>query len=210
MLLDRKRIDRWAKVMAVGMALIFGLSFVFLGVGSGLGGLGDMWGSLFGGNKTANSGGTTDQIKTYEATLATNPKDITALLGIATQYEQLDAPAKAAPYLERATEVAPTRADIQLRLATLYLSDTVRDYPSAARVLNKTTSLEPENADAFLRLGVAERGAGNTAAAILAWNRYLALAPDGDMAATIKSELAQMTASTATTATAGNTGTTTK
>lgn len=210
MLLDRKRIDRWAKFVAAGMALIFGLSFVFLGVGSGLGGLSDLWSSVFGGNKTASSGGATDQIKTYEATLAKNPKDLSALLALATQYEQLNAPAKAAPYLERASEVAPTRSDIQLRLATLYLSDGVRDYASAARVLNKATSLEPSNADAFLRLGVAERGAGNAKAAILAWNRYLQLAPDGDMATTIRSELAQLTGSTETTATAGNTSTTAK
>ena len=203
MLLDRKRINKWARIVAAVMAAVFALSFVFLGVGSGLGGMD--WSNFFGGgSNSASSGGPADQIKAYEATLQKNPKDLAALLGIATQYEQLGTPAQAAPYLEKASEVAPERADILLRLGVLYVSPEVRDYAAAVRVLNKVTALEPNSADAFLRLGVAQRGAGNTQAAILAWNRYLELAPDDEMAPTIKAELDQLTAQASeTTATAG-------
>lgn len=211
MLLDRKRINKWARVVAGVMAAVFALSFVFLGVGSGLGGLGGLdWSSIFG--QSSNSpaaGGPEDQIKAYEATLAQDPANVNALLGIATQYQQLGTPAEAAPYLERAAEAAPTRADILLRLGALYVSPEVRDYPAAVRALNKATELQPGNADAFLQLGVAQRGAGNVQAAILAWNRYLELAPEGDMAQTIRAELQTLaTQSTEATATVGATTTT--
>jgi cytochrome c-type biogenesis protein CcmH/NrfG len=187
--------------MAAGMAVIFGLSFVFLGVGSGLGFNMSSLRSR-GSKSTAVSGSPTDQIKTYQTQLAKDPKNLTALLSIATQYEQLQAYPQAATYLEQAGQVAPARADIQLRLATLYLNQNVKDYTNAVRVLNKATSIDPSNANAFLQLGVAQRGAGNAKGAALAWSRYLELAPNGDMAQTVRTEMTALSAAQSSTATA--------
>jgi cytochrome c-type biogenesis protein CcmH/NrfG len=201
-LLDRKRIDKWAKVVAAGMAIIFGLSFVFLGVGSGLGfNISSLW-SGGGSKSSAVSGGPEEKIKAYQEQLKTDPKNVNTLLAVATQYELQQAYPQAAQYLEQAAAAAPTRADIQLRLATIYLNQNVNDYKNAVRALNKATSLDPTNADAFLRLGVAERGANNPKGAVLAWTKYLELSPTGDMAQTIRTELTNMQAQTAT-ATAG-------
>ena len=122
---------------------------------------------------------------------------------MATAYRQLQQPAKQAEYLEKLAAVKPTDASIQLQLAAIYMSAEARDYQAAVRVLNKATTLDPSNAEAFLQLGSALRGAGDTKAAVLAWNRYLELAPDGNMAATVKEQLALLT--TPATTTAGST-----
>ena len=207
MLLDRKRINRWAKVMAVVLVVVFGLSFVALGVGSGVNlNWSDLWSSI--GRKSHSGPNTPEQnIKVYSVTLQTDPTNEVALLGMATAYRQLQQPVKQAEYLEKLAAVKPTDASIQLQLAAIYMSAEARDYQAAVRVLNKATTLDPANADGFLQLGSALRGAGDTKAAILAWNRYLELAPDGTMAATVKEQLARLTPATTVT-TAGSAPTT--
>lgn len=205
MLLDRKKINRYAKVMAVVLVVVFGLSFVALGVGSGVNlNWNDLWSSI--GSKSQSGANTPEQnIKAYTATLQTDPTNEVALLGMATAYRQLQQPVKQAEYLEKLAAVKPTDASIQLQLATIYMSAEARDYQAAIRVLNKATTLDPSNAEAFLQLGSALRGAGDTKAAVLAWNRYLELAPNGTMAATVKEQLALLTTPPTT---AGSTATT--
>ncbi|MCZ7663428.1 MAG: tetratricopeptide repeat protein [Thermoleophilia bacterium] len=210
MLLDRKRINKWAKWVALGLAIVFGFSFVAMGVGSGTNlNWGDLWQSLGGSNGQASPQTAEDRIDEYESMLATNPQDVTALLGLANEYQQLDQPATAAQYLEKAAAVKTDDVDIRMSLAAIYLAPDTRDYQAAVRVLNEATSLDPANAQAFLQLGAAQRGAGNIDGAILAWNKYLQLAPDGEMAGTVKDELAQMTASKTTTTTSATSTTST-
>ncbi len=192
MLLDRKRINRWAKWVALGLAIVFGASFVFMGVGTGI----DIdWGSLFtgsGSSKATSPSGPQERIAAYDATLATDPSNMDALLGAAADYSSLGQPLKAAEYLEKAAVAAPDNIDIWMRLADIYMSSDGRDYAAAVRVLNQATLLDSNNAQAFLQLGAAERGAGNVSAAILSWNRYLQLEPTGDMADTVRSELSAL------------------
>lgn len=212
MLLDRKRINRWAKWVALGLAIVFGASFVFMGVGTGIN---LDWSALWdwGGSGQATSpAGPEERIAAYDATLATDPTNMEALLGAATEYSSLGQPLKAAEYLEKAAAASPDNFDVWMRLASIYMSADARDYAAAVRVLNQATSLDPNNAQAFLQLGAAERGAGNTSAAILAWNRYLQLDPEGEMADTVRSELTALspptTGASDTTGAAGSTTTT--
>lgn len=211
MLLDRKRINRWAKWVALGLAIVFGASFVFMGVGTGINldwsALWDWGGSS---SKATTAAGPEERIAAYDATLAADPANMEALLGAANEYTSLRQPLKAAEYLEKAAVAAPDNVDIWMRLAEIYMGSDSRDYVQAVRVLNQATSLDPNNAQAFLQLGAAERGAGNPSAAILAWNRYLQLQPEGDMADTVRSELAVLTpTTTSATSTTGDTGATT-
>ena len=162
MLLDRKRINRWSKRVALALAIVFGLSFVLLGVGSGTGvNWSDLWTSLSG-NKanSATSSAPADKIKTYQAQLATDPNNYDALVGIATQYQLLQQLKEAATYYERAIIVKPTVVDPYSKLAVIYLDPTVADNTAAIRVLNQLTSLDPGNAQALPAVGhrAAERG----------------------------------------------------
>ncbi len=191
MLLHRKQINKWAKWVALVLAVVFAVSFVAMGVGSG-GGLN--WSSLWGGGGGGSAGAQSpeQQIEEWEARLAENPKDTEALLGLANLYGALGRQDLAVSYLEELAVLEPGAGEVHMRLASIYLSPEVQNNQAAVRVLQEATALDPNNADAFLQLGVAERGVGNINGAILAWNRYLELDPDGQMAETVRQQIELM------------------
>jgi hypothetical protein len=75
--LQSPRRRRVVRVVFGGLALIFAISFVFLGVGTGGGGF--SFSDLFGGGGGSSSTAFDDDIKTAEAKLAANPTDTTTL-----------------------------------------------------------------------------------------------------------------------------------
>ncbi len=208
MLLDRRRIKKWAKWIALILAVVFALSFLFLGVGYG--GAGFNLSSIFT-DKNSTTATTTvgDQLKSLQAALAANPKDVTSLLAIATIYQDNQDYTTAATYLEKVLAVDPTQKDVYTRLANLYLDSTVNNYQAAVTVLNKATDADPNDPDVYLLLGVAQNDLGQTQAAILAWNHYLQLDPNGDQAATVKTKIAQLMATTTTSPSTSSTGSST-
>ena len=216
MLLDRKRIKKWAKWVALALAVVFALSFLFMGVGYG-GGAGFNISELFTGGGCSSKTDTTEpdtaqeKLDAYEATLAANPKDTTTMLAIATLYQDLFQAGKgdgteyaedAAAYLRMAIDVDPTLKDVYLRVANIYMNDvgTTAAYQAAVEVLNKATSVDPDNPDLYVKLGVAQKQLGNKSGAVMAWQKYLQLEPEGDYASAVKAEIAEMTATTTTTA----------
>jgi len=209
LLLDRRKIRRWAKWIALFLAVVFVLSFLFLGVGYG-GGAGMNIFDLFGKKSTSATTLSPDQrIAALNAKLVLNPKDVTALLALATIYQENGQLGSAATFLEQVIAADPTQKDVYIRLANLYMSQDVVNYAAAAAVLNKAVSVDPANPDLFLKLGIAQNKLGNTGAALLAWQRYLALAPNGDQAPLIREQVDRLSKlATTTTTTVGSTSTT--
>lgn len=213
MLLDRRRIRKWGKWIALFLAVVFAGGFLFLGVGYGGAGLNVSDAFSCANQDTVSSPQTPEErIDAYNAALEQNPNDTDALLGLATIYQQNDNLTVAASYLERFIAVDPTQKDIHLRLANIYLNPDVAEYGAAATVLNKLTSLDPENPDVYLKLGMAQNSLGQNEAAILAWQKYLQLAPDGDLADVVREQIdklsKQSTTTTAATSTTSSTTTT--
>jgi cytochrome c-type biogenesis protein CcmH/NrfG len=216
LLLDRKRINKWAKWVALGLAIVFAASFLFLGVGYG--GAGFNLSSLFTDKKSSTDTtlGVVAKLAALELKLQQNPNDVTTLLDIASIYQQNDDLRNAARYLERVITADPAQKEVYLRLANIYMNSAVSDYTAAVAVLNKAVKADPNNPDVFLKLGIAQNTLGNKSQALLAWQKYLQLAPNGDMAAVIREQvdkLIQQSATTTTTAastttTAGSAGTT--
>jgi tetratricopeptide (TPR) repeat protein len=111
------RLRRHAKVIYVALALVFAAGFVFLGVGSGSTGLGDILnGNFFGGGGS----GTSSQIKDDEKKIARNPQNVDAYLDLAGVYLQQQDDAKALATLRQAEKVAPDNLDVLNRLAGIY------------------------------------------------------------------------------------------
>ena len=111
------RLRRHAKVIYVALALVFAAGFVFLGVGSGSTGLGDILnGNFFGGG----GNGTSSQIKDDQKKIARNPKNIEAYLDLSGLYQQQQETDKALAVLKRARTVAPNNLDVLNRLAGIY------------------------------------------------------------------------------------------
>lgn len=208
MLLDRKRINKWAKWVALFLAIIFAAGFLFMGVGYG--GAGFNLSEIFTSDKQVDVTNQTpeDKIAAFQATLAQNPEDMNALLGIATVYQQNDQLVLAAAYLSKALEADPSQKDLYIRLANIYMNSGVADYSAAATVLNKATSVDPNNPDVYLKLGTAQNNLGNTEAALLAWQKYLQLAPDGEYADIVREQVASLSKQPTTTTAGGATTTT--
>jgi len=210
LLLDRRKIRRWAKWIALFLAVVFVLSFLFLGVGYG-GGAGMNIFDLFGKKSTTATTLSPDQrIAALNAKLVLNPKDVTALLALATIYQENGDLASATTFLEQVIAADPGQKDVYIRLADIYMNQNVSNYTAAVAVLNKAISVDPANPALFLKLGIAQNKLGNTGGALLAWQKYLALAPNGDQAALIREQVDRLTKlATTTTTTAGSSTTTT-
>jgi predicted Zn-dependent protease len=200
LLLDRRKIRKWAKWVALGLAIVFALSFLFLGVGYG--GAGFNISEIFSGGcseKSTQPQTQQEKLDAFLATLESNPYDVTALLGAAEIYQDIDDFTNAATKLEKVIEVDPTQTAIYIRLANIYMRSEVGDYESAVTVLNKATTADPGNPEVYLKLGSAQKQLGKIAAAVLAWQKYLQLDPNGSMAQTVRDELEELTAASTTT-----------
>ena len=211
MLLDRKRINKWAKWVALFLAIVFAGGFLFLGVGYGGAGFNVSSAFSCSNQKTVDNPQTPkEKIAVYQAALDKNPSDTAALLGMATVYQQNDQLTVAAVYLEKVIAADPSQKDVYIRLANIYLNANVAQYGAAVTVLNKATSVDANNPDVYLKLGTAQNGLGQTEAAVLAWQKYLQLAPNGEMAKVVKEQIAKLSQkATTTTTTAGSATTTT-
>lgn len=225
MLLDRRRIRKWAKWVALALAIIFALSFLFMGVGYGGAGfnISEIFknGGCSSNTGTAGSNTIEEKLKAYEEALKANPNDTQAMLGIANimrdLYEEngkIEYLLESAAQLEKVIAADPTQKDIYMRLARLYMSNEVNDAAKAVAVLNKAASADPTNPDVFLQLGIAQQRLNNVTAAVLAWQKYLELEPDGQMADTVRERIKALTETTtttqpATTTTASGSSTTT-
>jgi tetratricopeptide (TPR) repeat protein len=113
------RLRRSTKPVFLFLALVFALSFVFLGVGSGSSGIGDLLRGnfhLFGGGSSGTSiGKAQDRLKK-------NPKDAGAYHDLARAYETKGDNQKAIEALNGYLVLRPKDANVLTELASLYLS----------------------------------------------------------------------------------------
>jgi tetratricopeptide (TPR) repeat protein len=114
------RLRRSTKPVFIGLAVVFALSFVFLGVGSGSTGLGDLLHgnfSLFG-----HGGGSSGSINKAQKEIRTHPKGPQGYRDLATAYEARHEDDKAIAPLIRYTGLRPHDQDALRELADLYVS----------------------------------------------------------------------------------------
>jgi len=207
LLLDRRRIRKWARWVALILAIVFLVGAVGMGVGMGVGDTNVFSAFSCSGGEGTDTTTPDARITALLAELATKPNDLTTLQAVATAYEESEDYTNAAKYLDLAITADPSQRDIYLRLASLY-TNALYDYTNAVVVLNKAQAKFPNDSEVYLQLGLAQRSLGNTSAAILAWQKYLELAPNGDQAETIRAQIATMIANATTTTTAATTTTT--
>ncbi len=218
MLLDRRKIRKWAKWVALGLAIVFAVSFVFIGIGQG--GSGFNVSQIFSGGCSNDDGVTPDEGNTelqdnLDAVEA-DPTDTTALLWLANYYKGLydasqgtstESADSAIDYLQKVIEADPSMQSAYVDLGNLHIR--LGDYVNAAKVLNEATAVSPDNPDVYLLLGRAQNAVGKTGEAILAWQKYLELVPaDSRQAAAIRGELEKLMEPSTTTTVAPVTTTT--
>lgn len=191
MLLDRKRINRIARWFAIGLAIIFALSAIFLGVGSGTGNI--FAGCDKGSTEITAASSFEEKEQYYQDLIQQNPQDKDSMLQLVSLYsdQSIGRYNEAIFWLNKYLEQDPKNVDVRLRIARIQM-DNNQDYAAAVVVLNEATSLDPSNANAFLLLGQAAKSAGQNQTAILAWSRYLELAPSSEYASLIRDEITKL------------------
>jgi cytochrome c-type biogenesis protein CcmH/NrfG len=118
------RLRRHAKVVYVLLAVIFAGGFVFLGVGSGSGGIGDLLqGNFFG------SGGssTSSQISDKQQAIQQHPRDVNLYLDLAGLYQTDNKESQALAALQNAQKIAPRNVDLMNRIAGIYSAQAARE-----------------------------------------------------------------------------------
>jgi len=198
LLLDRKRVKFWQKIIFSLMAFLM----VIFAFGAGV--------AYIGCNNTKAQVTPSDRVKTAAARVKKRPDDPAARLNLATAWLQLanvqeqgsDAEAAALRNAARAyknymkllqgngEEVQQLRLDAALALVGIYTRLESWDDVSAA--YGVLTELQPENADNFVLWGQAAENAGRPGVAILAYRKYLELAPEGLYAKDVRQKLKEL------------------
>jgi cytochrome c-type biogenesis protein CcmH/NrfG len=118
------RLRRHAKVVYVLLAVIFAGGFVFLGVGSGSGGIGD----LLQGNFFGNGGSSTSsQISDKQKAIQQHPRDVNLYLDLAGLYQTDNKESQALAALQNAQKIAPRNVDLMNRIAGIYSAQAARE-----------------------------------------------------------------------------------
>ena len=118
------RLRRHAKVVYVLLAVIFAGGFVFLGVGSGSGGIGD----LLQGNFFGNGGSSTSsQISDKQKAIRQHPRAVNLYLDLAGLYQTDNKESQALAALQNAQKVAPRNVDLMNRIAGIYSAQAARE-----------------------------------------------------------------------------------
>jgi cytochrome c-type biogenesis protein CcmH/NrfG len=117
------RMRRHAKLVFLLLAIVFAVSFVFLGVGSGSNGITDALQSFFG-RSTGSSLGS--QIHSKQQAIKRHPNDVSLYLDLAGTYQADQQEANALATLQKARTIAPHNVDVLNRIAALYGSQAGR------------------------------------------------------------------------------------
>ena len=200
MLLDRKRVKFWQKwvflFMAILMAsfLIFGYSGVLQGCTNRVG--------------LTQSNPAEARVKELTDKLQADPTNGQTVLALAEAYQiragtqQADSAQAQGDYAQAlalyeqflaldAAKQGATKQEIKdnkvKALESMGQINVIQgDLARVVKVYERLTELRPKNADYFLAMGTAAQQSGDTPTALLAFTRYLELAPDAAEAATIK------------------------
>jgi tetratricopeptide (TPR) repeat protein len=130
-----------AKWVFVLLAVVFASSFIFLGVGSGSSGIGDLlqgnWSDIFGGG----GGGSSAQVKKDQKLIDANPKDYAAYKDLATAQAADGKLDDAIATLQKLKSLQPKDVDALTQLAGLYLQKANVARDEAIVVQNETQTV---------------------------------------------------------------------
>lgn len=200
MMMNRDRLGFWVKFVAIFLAAIFLLSFIFMGVGTNIQyNLFD----LFGNNNQQQGGATVsadEQIKRAEKDVEKNPKDPQAVQTLAGLYLQNSRPDDATRVLEKGREDMPKNAEIANALGSVYAQQAQaapgkgkeKLFTKAGDAFADATKIEPKNENSYYFAGQSYDQAGDKAQAIKFYNGYLDQAPKGEQAKAVKDRISQI------------------
>lgn len=196
MLLDRRRVKFWQRIVFGAMAVLMAGSLVLFSTLDGCGS---------GGAEEAATEQLEADIAAYQATIAANAKDVEAWRGLGESYllrantQPLGSEAQeadwgeAAAAFERAGKLLAKqkgavakqeRLDTLKRLVDVYLF--MQDYQLATSVYGQITALTPKDAQSYFDMATVAINAGDINTALLAFTKFLELEPESPDAAAVQ------------------------
>ena len=160
------------------------------GGAAGMGGGGGMGAGAGAGAPQGMPAQVVQMVRAYKAALAKNPSDLEANIGLGNLEFDSGQWEKAIDYYTRALAIDPRNADVRVDRAIAYHSSGQNDL--AKKELLRVTREKPDHKNAWLNLGIVMRETGDLPGAAGAWERYLKLDPNGEHAADIRRELANL------------------
>jgi cytochrome c-type biogenesis protein CcmH/NrfG len=130
------------------------------------------------------------QVQKFRQVLARDPDDLEANVGFGNLLFDSGQWQRAVEHYARALAQDPKNADVRVDMAIAY-HNLGRDDQARAE-MERVTREAPHHRNAWLNLGVVTAAMGDNAAAVQAWERYLALEPNGSHSASIREELARL------------------
>jgi tetratricopeptide (TPR) repeat protein len=203
LLLDRRRIKYWQKWIYALMAVLMVAFLIYIPLGS----------QGCGAARSTTSQNPNDHITALKKQLRANPGATAVMVALAQAYQlaagqqatgsaqQKTDYANAAVYYKKyldATKDQKSPQALRTRIETLQILasvySNVSDYAKAVGVYEQLTAMQPQNADFFAQLGQFAISAKQTNIALLAFTRYLQLAPNSPDAKTIRDWVRKNTA----------------
>jgi tetratricopeptide (TPR) repeat protein len=200
-LLDRKRVKFWQKWVFLFMAIVMAGFLVMIPITRASG--------CSGGTSSVTKQLNADITK-YRAQVASDATNVTAWIALGDAYQSranaqtagstaqkndfasaVVAYTKATALLEKQKTAAAKQQLLDTYQKLVAVDGTLKDYAAAAKVYAQVTLLTPKDAQAFSNWGSLSTLAGDTSTALLAFTRYLQLAPNAPDAAAVRDWIKQ-------------------
>ena len=156
------------------------------GAGDG-GSMGGMGGGAPAGRPTEMPAEVREMIAGYKATLAKDPDNVEANIGLGNLLFDSSQWERAIEHYQRALAKSPRNADVRVDMAICYHNLGQDDL--AKKELERVTREQATHMNAWLNLGVVSANSGDRATAIRAWEQYLKLDPNGQHAGAIRQQI---------------------
>jgi cytochrome c-type biogenesis protein CcmH/NrfG len=202
MMMNRERISFWVRLVAIVLAAIFLISFIFLGVGSNISyNVFQLFGNQNQQQQQADQArDPEEQISAAEKELEKDPKDPAKIKNLAALYYTSGRYDDALRVLERGREVAPQDEEIPALIGQIYSQEAQAAkgekqkelLAEAGDAFAASAETDPDNAEAYLLAGQAYDQAGQPADAIEYYNGYLDLEPKGENAEQVKDRISAL------------------
>ena len=156
------------------------------------GGAGGPAGGMSGG---ATPGGPMPQemmqiVQSYRAALAKNPNDVEAHTGLGNLDFDSGQWEKAIEHYTKALSLDPRNPDVRVDRAIAYHN--LGQDEQAFAEMSAVTKSHPTHKNAWLNLGVVSAGMGDRKTEVEAYERFLALEPNGERSDHVRKDLAEM------------------
>ena len=202
MMMNRDRLSFWVRLVAILLAAVFLISFIFLGIGTNV--QYNIF-ELFGNQDEAQqqqdqTPDTEEQIAAAEKELEKDPKDSENIKNLAALYYTEGRYDDAIRVLQEGREAVPKDEEIpallgqiysqQAQMATGKKKEELQD--KAADAFAASAQAQPDSAEAYLLAGQAYEQAGQPAEAIKYYNGYLDRDPNGEDAAEVEDRISAL------------------